>query len=107
MSIFNPNIEDLLRKKNISKPNETFEVGVISADPTETPLPLNHNEFTNPQESLLKRLETEAAKIQDIINIITDTASELSVPTPAEDQPFIGTTISTTEYLKSLETTET
>lgn len=105
MSAFKPDVESLLQRFKIDKPNETFEFGPVAPDPTEIPTAQNKTDFLVPQQPLLVRLEDEASKVQDIIDIINDTASQISVPVPQEHVPFIGTTVTTKDYLGSLETT--
>ena len=106
MPQFVPDVDSLLKRRIITKPQETFEVGPVPPNPVESVPTTPKTEFSIPQQPISKRLETEAAKVQDIINILIDTSSEVSVPVPEEDQPFIGATISTTDYLKSLEATD-
>jgi hypothetical protein len=104
--MFTPDIEALLRRHRIEKPTEQFEFGSVPADPTVPPDPLNKADFDTPLLPLVVRLEDEAARVQEIIDIIIDTADEITVPTPPEEATFLGDVVSTQDYLRSLEVTD-
>jgi hypothetical protein len=104
--MFTPDVEELLKRFNIEKPNEQFEFGPVTPTPESSPDPLNKVEFDVPLLPLVTRLEDEATKVQDILDIISDTADELSVPVAAEEAGFLGQSITTRDYLKSFEATD-
>lgn len=103
---FNPNVEEVLKRFTITKPNEQFEVGPVAPDPTSAPDPLDKSEFDTPDLPIVNRLEDEAARVQEILDIITSSVDEITVPVPLEDAPFIGATVSTKDYLAALESND-
>lgn len=104
--MFTPDVEKLLKRFEITKPVEQFEVGPVPPNPDIVPEPLNKTDFDTPTLPLVVRLEDEATKVQDILDIINDTAEEISVPVPPEESGFLGQTITTKDYIRSLEATD-
>jgi hypothetical protein len=105
--MFTPDVDGLLKRFDIEKPNEQFEFGPVAPDPVSSPDPLNKTEFEVPVLPIVTRLEQEATKVQDILDILSSTADELSVPVPLEEIGFIGQSVTTRDYLKSLEASDT
>src|SRR5581483_3500592 len=106
MAEFQPDVDALLQRFTIQKPNETFEVGPVAPDPQSSPSPLGKSAFTVPDQPQSQRLQDEAAKVQDIIDILKDTAPQIAVPVPPEEQPFLGTSITSNDYIASLENSD-
>jgi hypothetical protein len=104
--MFTPDVEKLLRRPKIEKPQEEFapRLGTEEIRPADLgegeslpPVTLD----TTPQ--LVQELFEEAARVQELIDLVTSTAEEAEVTVPAEHQATLGEKISTQQYLESLQ----
>lgn len=98
-----PDIEKLLRRPTIEKPTEEFLLPPpqeIEADPGPvTAVP----ETPPPPPSIIDELYEEAALLQDLYDLVVETAEPVVVTLPEDERGELGETINTEEYLASLQ----
>jgi hypothetical protein len=94
-----PDVEKLLRKPRIEKPQQEFE---IPAPPEDTNpraiLPLAE---VDPQ-SIVEGLQQEADRVQELLDLLIETAEDVEIPVDPELQPLLGAKVTTKDYLTAL-----
>ena len=101
--VFGPDVEKIIKRPKIEKPQEEFLLPTPAGDPEqpvrETP---SVEEITQDDLTLAEALYNEAGNLQELIDIVIETAEPFSVQVPTSDQRLLGDTITTDDYINSI-----
>lgn len=102
MPEFKPDVDALLRRRRIEKPQEEFLLP--APDPDSLPERLDAlQDSTDPVEEHLRDLYQEALEVQNLLDLILETAEPLEFPLTEEEQFLVGKpTLTTQDYLDNL-----
>lgn len=102
MPPFQPDVESLIRPIRIDKPQEEFLLpGVAPNAPgAELPTPVLRSTPFVARLDQRQELLLEAARVQELLDLLAETTPDIEVSLPEEDQPLLGAvTVTTKEYL--------
>lgn len=105
--LFNPDIEKILKRTRIEKPQEEF---ILANPPAQLQKEISQEDLLKSIEQkpleLIDKLNEEAANVQELIDILVETAEDITIEIPEEDQQLIGEKINTQDYLVALDNIE-
>ena len=96
--LFAPQVEALLRRPEIKKPQEEF---LLPSPPPEEPTTAVEGD-TGLSPDIVADLRDEAALVDELLGWVLETTDEHSFPIPEEEQAELGSTVTTRDYLSSL-----
>jgi hypothetical protein len=95
------NFEQLLKRPRVEKPNEEFELP--PPEPVVRPdIPEVGSETPAALPNLIEELYDEAARMQELYQLVVETAEPVEVPVPVQDQPLLGQVITSADYIHHL-----
>jgi hypothetical protein len=100
---FRPDVEELIRKRTVVKPEEEFVLPPLPPDPPVDPQTQRTSYAAEVEEpTLFEQLVQEAEEVEELLRIIEDTAEEVSVPVSLEEeQLLVGERITARDYLET------
>jgi hypothetical protein len=101
--MFEPDVEGLLERYTIEKPHEEFQVAPVTPDPEGLPPSLDKTTFLEPEVPLTQQLREEAARVQELLDLVIETAEPVEVDVPPEDRSFLGDKITAQDYFAAVE----
>lgn len=94
-----PDLNKLLRRPDVEKPQEEFLLPPPTDLPAPDPSPAGAPETAATEVDLLY---AEAARLQELYDLVVATAEPVTVPVPDADQQLLGAQVNTSDYLKAL-----